>query len=125
MIYFVNNENSEILSEPSAPILSPLTVLNRWTALLCQPLKVCGYNGVRLTEIHTTASLVLQLCSFQLETATEELKRRKSPNIDQTPANCRQERSEKLRSVIHRLTPIYSLSKKRAALVINGLYYFA
>jgi len=69
--------------------------------------------------------LVLHLCSFQLETAAEELERNKSPDIDRSPAKRRQERSEKLRSVIRRLTPIYSTSKKRAALVINGLHYFA
>lgn len=114
MIYFVNNEYSEILSELPAPIPAPLPVLNRWTTPLCQPLNVCGYNEVRLTEIHTTALLVLQLCSFQLETSTEELKGHKSPNIDQTPAKCRRERSVKLRSVIQGLTPIYSTSKKGA-----------
>jgi hypothetical protein len=48
-------------------------------------LKVCGYNDVRQTEIHTTEQLVPEPSAFEVEKATEKLKRHKSPGTDQIP----------------------------------------
>jgi regulator of sirC expression with transglutaminase-like and TPR domain len=46
-------------------------------------LNIHGVNDVKQTEIHTAEPLVPAL---ELEMATEELKRHKSPGTDQIPA---------------------------------------
>jgi hypothetical protein len=47
---------------------------------------VHGVNYVRQTEIHTAELPVPEPSVFEFEMAVEKLKRRKSPGIDQTPA---------------------------------------
>jgi hypothetical protein len=56
-------------------------ILNRWENYFCQPLNMQEVN-VRQSEIHAAASLA--------ETATGELKRYKSPDIAQLPAELTQ-----------------------------------
>jgi hypothetical protein len=48
----------------------------------CQPLNVHGII-IRQTEIHKPKSLAIEASSSQVETATENLKRYKSPGFDQ------------------------------------------
>jgi hypothetical protein len=45
-----------------------------------------GVNYVRQTEKHTAEPLVPEPSTFEVEMATEKLKRHKSPGIDQIPA---------------------------------------
>jgi hypothetical protein len=45
-----------------------------------------GFNDVRQTEIHTAEPQVLEPSAFEFEMAIEGLNRRKSPSIDQIPA---------------------------------------
>jgi hypothetical protein len=59
----------------------PHSILNRWKNYFCQLLNVHGVNDVRQTEIHTA-----EPSSSEVETAIEKLKRYKSPDIDQIPA---------------------------------------
>ena len=51
-----------------------------------QLLNVHGVNDVRQTELHTAEPLVAEPIAVEVEMAIEKLKRRKSPHIDQIPA---------------------------------------
>ena len=56
------------------------SILGRWRNHFSQLLNVHGVNDVWQTEIHTVESLVPE------SSASEKLKRHKSPGIDQAPA---------------------------------------
>jgi len=58
-------------------------------------------NDIRQTEIHTAEPLVPEPSVFEFEIATEELKRHKSPVVDQIPAELIKKGSRKIRSEIH------------------------
>jgi hypothetical protein len=64
---------------------------------------VHGVNDVRHIEIHTAEPIVPEPSSFDVEIATEKLKRYKSPGIDQIPAELIQAGGNTLRSEIHKL----------------------
>jgi hypothetical protein len=49
-------------------------------------LNILGVNDVRQREIHTANLLVLEPSAFDIEMAIEKLKRHKSPDIDEIPA---------------------------------------
>ena len=68
-----------------------------------QLLNVHGANDVRQTEIYTAEPLVPELSAFELEMATEELKRHKSSSIDQIPAKLIKAGDRKIRYEIHTL----------------------
>jgi hypothetical protein len=51
-----------------------------------QLLKVHGVNDVKQTTLHTTEPVVREPSAFEFEMAIEKLKRQKSPDIDQIPA---------------------------------------
>jgi hypothetical protein len=63
-----------------------------------------GVSDVRQTEIHTTEPLVLEPSAFQFEMGIENLKRHKSPGIDEIPAELLKAGSRTIRSEIHKLT---------------------
>jgi hypothetical protein len=61
------------------------SILARWRNYLSQLLhagSVHGVNEVRQTEIHTAEPLVPESSAFEVERATEKLKRHKSPGTD-------------------------------------------
>jgi hypothetical protein len=62
------------------------SVLNRWRNYFCQLLNVQGDNDVRQTAIHTAEPLVPEPSTFDVEMATEKLKRYKSRDTDQMTA---------------------------------------
>ena len=62
-----------------------------------------GVNDVRRTEIHTAEPLVPGPSAFEVELATEKLKRHKSPGIDQIPAELLKAECRAYRSEIHKL----------------------
>jgi hypothetical protein len=64
---------------------------------------VHGVNDVRQTEIHTAEPLVPEANAFEVEMATEKLKRRKSPGIDQIPAELVKACGRTIRCEIHKL----------------------
>jgi hypothetical protein len=51
-----------------------------------QLLKVHEVNDVRQTAVHTTEPVVPEPSAFEFEMAVEKLKRQKSPDMDQIPA---------------------------------------
>ena len=51
-----------------------------------QLLNVIGVNDVRKTEIHTAEPLMPEPSAFEVEMAIGKLRRHKSPDIDQIPA---------------------------------------
>jgi len=64
---------------------TPNSIVARWRNYFSQFLNVKGVN-VRQTEIHTAEPLVSVSSAFEVDTAIEELKSHKSPDIDQIPA---------------------------------------
>jgi hypothetical protein len=57
---------------------------------------VCGFHYVRQTEICTFEPLVPDSSTFEVDTVIQILKRYKSPDIDQIPAEFTQSRSKTL-----------------------------
>jgi hypothetical protein len=72
---------------------------------------VHGVNGVRQTEIHTAEPLATEPSSFEVEIDFKNLKRYKSTDIDQIPAELIQGRGNTIRSEIHKLIN-YNWNKK-------------
>ena len=67
-------------------VADPYSILARWRNHYSQLLSAHWLNNVRQTEIHTAEALVPGSCAFEVEMASVELKRQKSPGIDQIPA---------------------------------------
>jgi hypothetical protein len=65
-------------------------------------LNIHGVNDVRQTEVHTAEPLVPEHSAFEVEMAIEELKRHKSPGIDQIPAELFKAGNRIIRSEIHK-----------------------
>jgi len=61
------------------------SILARWRNLFALLLNENGVNDVR-QALHTAEPLVSEPSASEVEMAVEKLKRRKSPGIDQTPA---------------------------------------
>jgi hypothetical protein len=66
-------------------------------------LNVHGVNDVRPTEIHTPEPLVPEVSAPEFERAIENLKRHKSPGVDQFPAELIKAGGRTIRSEIHKL----------------------
>jgi hypothetical protein len=62
------------------------SILARWRNQFSKLLNVHGDNDVRETKIWMAEPLVPEPSAFEVEMATEKLKRHKSPGIDQIPA---------------------------------------
>jgi hypothetical protein len=58
------------------------SILVRWRKHISQLWNVHGVNDVRQTEIQSAGPLVPEPSALEVETATEKLKRHKSPGID-------------------------------------------
>jgi hypothetical protein len=85
-------------------------ILNRWKNYYYQLLNVHKVSDVRQIEIHTAEPLVPGRSRFEVEIAIEKLKRYKSPDSDQIPAELIRARGETLQSEIHKLSD--SISNK-------------
>ena len=62
------------------------SIMARWRKYFSQLLNVHGVKDVRQAEIHTVEPLVPEPSAFEVELAIGKLKNRKSPGIDQIPA---------------------------------------
>jgi len=62
-----------------------------------------GLSDVRQTEIHTTEPLMPELSAFEVEMNIEKIKRRKSPGIDQIPADLFKAEGRTIHYEIHKL----------------------
>jgi hypothetical protein len=79
-------------------------ILARWRNHFSQLFTVHGINDVRQTEIHTAEPLLLPGPSaFEVEMATENLVRPKSPSIDQIPAEYIKAGGRTIHSEVHKL----------------------
>jgi hypothetical protein len=70
-------------------------------------LKVHWFSDVRQTEIHTAPPLVPEPGALEVKMAIEKLKRHKSPDIDQIPAELIKTGRRTIRCEISKL--IYSI----------------
>ena len=79
------------------------SILSKYRNYFSQILDVFGVNEVRQTEMHTAEPLVTVPSASEVEVAIEELKRHKSPGIDQTPAELITAGCKTICSDIHKL----------------------
>jgi len=79
------------------------SILARWRNCFSQILNVRGVNDVRQTEIHTAEPLAPEPRASEFELAIEKLKSRKSPGIDQIPAELIKAGGKTICCEIHRL----------------------
>jgi hypothetical protein len=75
----VKDEGVDLLADPHK-------ILNRWKNYFCQLLSVHGTGGVMHTEMHTAEPFVPEPSASKVEVAIGKLKRYKSPDIYQIPA---------------------------------------
>ena len=73
----------------------------RWRNYFSQMLSVYGVNDIKQTEIHTSEQLVTQPSASGVKMPIEKLKGRRSPSIDQIPAELIKGRSGTICSEIH------------------------
>ena len=76
----VKDEKGDLVAEAHS-------IMASWRNYLFQLLNVHGVNDVRQAEIHTAEPLVPEPSAFEVELAIEKLRSRKSPGIDQIPAD--------------------------------------
>ena len=76
-------------------------ILTRWRKHFCQVLHVNRFIEVRQTEIQTSEPLLPVPSAFEVETATEKLKRHVSPAIDQISVELSKAGSRIFRNEIH------------------------
>ena len=74
-----------------------------WRNHFSQLVSVHGVEDVRQTEIHTAEPLVSELSAFEVKMVIKELKRRKSPGIDQIQAELIRAGGRKIHSELHKL----------------------
>jgi hypothetical protein len=91
-------------------------ILNRWKNYFCQLLIVHKFSDVRHIEIYTAEAVVPNPSPFEFEIDIANLKRYKSPGIDQITAELIQARGEVLHFMFHKL--INSIWNK------EGVYYY-
>ena len=75
----VKDEKGDLVTDPHS-------ILAGCRNHFSQPLNVHRVNDVKQTEIHTAEPLVPEPGASEVELATEELKRHKSPGTDHIPA---------------------------------------
>jgi len=77
------------------------SILSKWRNNFAQLLNVRVVKCVRQLEVHTAEPRVPEPSAFEFEMAIERLKRHKSPDTDQIPAELIKAGSRKIRSEIH------------------------
>jgi hypothetical protein len=92
----VKDENSDRLANTQ-------NILNRWKNCFSQLLNVYNVSDVRQTEVHTAELLVPGPSRLEVEIDIAKLKKYKSPDSDQIPAEKIQAGREILLSAIHKL----------------------
>jgi len=79
------------------------SILAMWRNHFSQLFSVHGVSDVRQTEIHTADPLVPELSAFEVEMATEKLKRHQSSGIDQIPTELIRAGSRTICFEVHKL----------------------
>jgi hypothetical protein len=92
-----------VKDERGDPLVDPHKILNRWKNYSSQLLNVHRVSGVRQTEMHTAEPFVPEPSASEAEVAVGNLKRYKSPGVDQIPAELIQAEGETLHSEIRKL----------------------
>jgi hypothetical protein len=87
-----------VKDESGDPLADPHKILNRWKNYFCELLNVHGAGGVRQTEIHTAEPFLPEPSASEFAVAIGKLKKYKSPDVDQIPAQLIQAGGETLPS---------------------------
>jgi len=99
----VKDENGDLVADTHSIVV-------RWRKYFSHLFNVHGVKDVGQAEIHTAEPLVLKLSAFEVELAIGNLKRHKSPGIDEIPAELIKARGGTTCVAIHKL--ITSIWKK-------------
>jgi hypothetical protein len=83
------------------------SILNTWKNYFCPLLSAHGVNDVRQAEMQTAEPLIPEPSQFEAQITIEKFKSKKSPDIDQIPAELIQADCNTLIYEIHKL--IYSI----------------
>jgi hypothetical protein len=92
----VKNENSDLFTDSHG-------ILGRWRNHFSQLFNIHRVRNVRQRKISTTEPLLPEPSAFELEMATEKLKRQKPPSIDQIPTEFIKAGGRTICSQIHKL----------------------
>jgi hypothetical protein len=92
----VKNEKGDLVTDCH-------NILARWMNHFSQLFNVHGVSDVRQTYIHTAEQLMADPSACEVEMAIENLKRNKSPGIDQIQAELIKAKGRTIRSKIHEL----------------------
>jgi hypothetical protein len=103
----VNDEKGDIGRESHS-------ILDRWRKHSFQLFNVHGISDIRQTYIHTTELLVPEPSVFEVEMAIENLKRHKSPGIDQVP-------TELIKSGVGQ----FALRSKNLLMIVEALHTYS
>jgi hypothetical protein len=95
--------NNVVKDEKGDLVADSHSILARWRNNFFQLLNVHGVYDVRQAEIHTAEPLMPEPSDSEVEMAIENLKRHKSPGIDQIPAELIEAGGITIRSEIHKL----------------------
>jgi len=79
------------------------SILDKWRNHYSQLFNAIGVSDVRHTEIQTAERAVPEKSAFEVELPIENLKRRKSPGIDQIPAESIKAEGRTIRSEINKI----------------------
>jgi hypothetical protein len=88
-------------------------------------LNVHGVNGVRQTKIHTAQPLMFQPRALEVEMATENLKRQKSPDIDQIPAELIKVEDTKIRYRSSNVLILFGIRRNCLTCVRSPSFYLS
>jgi hypothetical protein len=94
---------SNLVKDETGDLADSNTILNRWKNYFSQLLNVHNVSDVRQTEMHTAEPLVWRPSHLKVGISVAKLKKYKSPDSDQIPAELYQAGGETLVSVIHKL----------------------
>jgi len=78
-------------------------ILARWRKHFSQLLNLHEFNDVRQTAMHTAEPLAPEPSACDFVIATEKIKRRKSPGIDQIPTELIKAGCKRIRPEIHKI----------------------
>ena len=100
----INDFRTDIVRDEKDDLVTDFhSILARWRNHFSQLFTVHGVNGVRQRGRHTAEPLMPEPSVFEFEMAFEKLKRHKTPDIDQIPAELIKARGRTIRSEIHTL----------------------
>jgi len=104
-----NQPRTNIVTDEKGDLVTDChSILARWRNHVSQLLTVHGVNDVGQTEVHAAEPLVPEPSAFEVEMAIENLKRCRSPGVDQIPAELMKAGISTVCSEVHKLNSVWN-----------------